>query len=307
MKAPVLKVRGLSVTFRQYAKGLHQTDLNTIKDLSLHVDGGEMVAVIGASGSGKSLLAQSILGILPYNATSGGEILYQGEPLTKRRAEQLRGSEIFLVPQSVSYLDPLMKVGAQLGRGKKSSEAAATQVLARYGLEEGVKNLYPFELSGGMARRVLISTAVMAQPRLVIADEPTPGLHAEVARMVLSHFREMADGGSAVLLITHDLELALEFADRIVVFYAGVTIEEAKAADFADPSKLRHPYTRALWQAMPANGFKAIPGSQPYVKQAADGCPFAARCPDAGDGCGEPIPYRECGGGLVRCLRAEGV
>lgn len=302
---PVLDVRNLSISFRQYGHGLRQTQLDTIKDLSLDILPGEMVAVVGASGSGKSLLAQAILGILPYNASMGGDMYYMGEPLDEKQARRLRGREIFLVPQSVSYLDPLMKVGGQLTQGDRDRELAATQVLAGFGLDEGVKHMYPFQLSGGMARRVLISTAVMGEPRLVIADEPTPGLHAEVARMVLGHFREIADRGAAVLLITHDLELAIEFARRIVVFYAGVTVEQAAAADFAG-GRLRHPYTRALWNALPSNGFQPLPGGQPYVKQAQDGCPFAPRCKSADDDCHMQLPYREWVGGRVRCAHAEG-
>ena len=127
-----------------------------------------------------------------------------------------------------------MKAGASVRKGKKDSETRrkCREVLARYGLGKETEELYPFELSGGMTRRVLISTAVMEKPRLVIADEPTPGLHMEAAKRVLSHFREIADEGAGVLLITHDLELALEAADRIVVFYAGTNVEEAPVADF---------------------------------------------------------------------------
>ena len=136
-----------------------------------------------------------------------------------------------LVPQSVSYLDPLMKVGEQVRRGQKDKESVkrCRESLGRYGLGEDTEGLYPFELSGGMTRRVLISTAVMEHPRLVIADEPTPGLHIRAARRVLNHFREIADEGAGVLLITHDLELALEVADRIVVFYTSGA--DARSAD----------------------------------------------------------------------------
>ena len=152
-----------------------------------------------------------------------GEIRYDGERLTPGRVEALRGREIVLVPQGVTYLDPLMKVGPQIRRGKRSPEARAKSrsVLERYGLGAETEELYPFELSGGMARRVLISTAVMETPRLVIADEPTPGLDARAAGRILGHFREIADAGAGMLLITHDLELALTIADRVVVFYAG--------------------------------------------------------------------------------------
>lgn len=211
-----------------------------------------------------------------------------------------------LVPQSVSYLDPLMKVGEQVRRGQKDKESVkrCRESLGRYGLGEDTEGLYPFELSGGMTRRVLISTAVMEHPRLVIADEPTPGLHIRAARRVLNHFREIADEGAGVLLITHDLELALEVADRIVVFYAGTNVEEALAADFEAEQRLRHPYTRALFRAMPRHGFKAASGTQPYAADMPAGCPYGPRCPDMDEGCLQEISYRSFRGGMVKCRKA---
>ena len=147
----------------------------------------------------------------PYNASLTGALFYNGAPLTPQRQKAIRGKELVLVPQSVSYLDPLMKVGPQVRNGRRDEAARnrSRAVLARYGLDPQVEERYPFQLSGGMARRVLISTAVMEQPRLVIADEPTPGLHPQAAQRVLGHFQELADQGAGVLLITHDLELAL--------------------------------------------------------------------------------------------------
>lgn len=305
-KMTVLSVEHLAVTFTQYEKGFKQVELPVIRDLNLTVHEQEIVAVVGASGSGKSLLAHAILGILPYNASSEGTITYCGEMLTEKRIERLRGREIVLVPQSVSYLDPLMKTGQQIRKGSKDQTVREKchQVLERYGLGEETERLYPFELSGGMTRRVLISAAVMEQPKLVIADEPTPGLHIEAAKRVLTHFREIADEGAGVLLITHDLELAKEVADRIVVFYAGTNVEEAAAADFEREELLRHPYTKALFRAMPRNGFSSVPGTQPYVKDRLEGCPYAPRCADAGEMCGGTVEYRKLRGGLVRCGRA---
>ncbi len=306
-KRTVLSIEHLSIIFTQYDGGFEQTQLRTIKDLSLTVKEGEMVAVVGASGSGKSLLAHAVMGILPYNASMSGEILYMEEELNQKRIEKLRGREIVLVPQSVSYLDPLMKVGSQIRKGKKdeASKRKSHNVLKRYGLKEETENLYPFQLSGGMTRRILISTAVMEQPKLVIADEPTPGLHLEAAKRVLSHFREIADEGAGVLLITHDLELALEVADRIVVFYAGTNVEEAFVSDFYQEETLRHPYSRALYRAMPDHGFHSVPGTQPFAGQVTSGCPYAARCAYTEDACYRDIPYQEVRGGMVRCIRMD--
>lgn len=306
-KKTVLSVEHLSIAFTRYERGWNQLELPVIQDLSLTVKEGEMVAVVGSSGSGKSLLAHAVLGILPDNAASGGGIFYDGQLLTGQRLKQLRGREIMLVPQSVAYLDPLMQIGEQVRNGKNDagSRNRSRKVLARYGLQKETEQLYPFELSGGMARRVLISTAVMEHPRLVIADEPTPGLHIDAARRVLSHFREIADEGAGVLLITHDLELALAVADRIVVFYAGTNVEEAAVSDFETEEQLRHPYTKALFRAMPQHGFEVTAGVQPYAADMPEGCPYSPRCPWAEEDCRKQIEYRPLRGGLVRCRKAR--
>ncbi len=278
-----------------------------IRDLNVTIHEGEMVAVVGSSGSGKSLLAHAVLGILPYNSVLGGTILYDGEELTQKRKEELRGNEIVLVPQSVAFLDPLMKIGPQIRKGKNDSESKRKLdgIFEGYHLKQEVQELYPFELSGGMNRRVLVSTAMMGNPRLVIADEPTPGLHMKMVRRVMSHFRELADQGAGVLLITHDLEQALEVADRVAVFYAGTTVEDADVKDFAREETLRHPYSKALWRALPQNGFQFISGTQPYVKELPKGCPFGPRCEYFCEACEREIPYREVRGGKVRCISAE--
>lgn len=305
-KKTVLNIRDFSVSFEQYEGGFHKTALPVIRNLEVTVHKGEIVAVVGSSGSGKSLLAHGILGILPYNATMGGEIWYDGELLTPKRQKMLRGNEIVLVPQSIAFLDPLMKIGSQIRKGKKdkASKARLDKIFEGYHLKEEVQGLYPFELSGGMNRRVLVSTALMGNPKLVIADEPTPGLHMDMVRRVMSHFRELADKGAGVLLITHDLEQALEVADRVVVFYAGTTVEDAAASDFQAQETLRHPYSKALWRALPQNGFQFIKGTQPYVKELPDGCPFGPRCEYCTAECQKEIAYREVRGGRVRCVHA---
>ena len=302
----ILSVEHLMISFSQYERGWRKIQLPVIRDLSINIKGHEIVAVVGSSGSGKSLLAHAVMGLLPANASWKGRIAFKGEELTGKRVGELRGRQMVLVPQSVSYLDPLMKVGDQVRSGHKDgiSRARSREVLGRYGLGEDTEELYPFQLSGGMTRRVLISTAVMEKPELVIADEPTPGLHISAAKRVLSHFREIADGGAGVLLITHDLELALQVADRIVVFYAGTNVEEAAVSDFQKEERLRHPYTRALYRAMPSHGFEVQPGAQPYVKDLPVGCPYGPRCPMADQGCMEEIEYRAYEGGMVKCRKA---
>lgn len=303
----ILKIEGLRISFTQYDRGSRQRELTAIRDLDVEVCAGEMVAVVGSSGSGKSLLAHAILGILPYNARVSGRMTYCGSELTEERICRLRGKEIVLVPQSTAWLDPLRKVGSQIRKGRRDHKTRQRleDIFRRYGLKQETEELYPFELSGGMSRRVLISTALMEDAKLVIADEPTPGLDLEMAKRTMKDFRELADMGAGVLVITHDLELAVETADRVVVFYAGSTVEEALADDFGSEEMLRHPYTRALWRALPRNGFAAIAGVQPYAEDTPEGCPFASRCMNRRKECSGTIPSRELRGGRVRCLYAE--
>ena len=300
----LLDVRELSVSFRMYDKRLEQKYLQVIHDLSVRVHSGEIVAVAGSSGSGKSLLAHAILGILPRNARISGALYYRGKPLTEPLLKNLRGRELALVPQSLNYLDPLMKTGKQIN-GVWGSDEKRKRIFERYELAESAAKQYPFQLSGGMTRRILISTAVMGDAKLIIADEPTPGMALATAKRVMEHFRELADAGAGILLITHDIDLAFECADRIAVFYAGSTVEIADAADFRKgPLYLRHPYSKALWQAIPQNGFVPIPGAQPYADNLPPGCCFAPRCPYRTIECETPVPMREVRGGEVRCVHA---
>ena len=306
-QTPLLEVSDLSVSFRMYGSGLEQRQLPVISSLSLRVLPGEILAVAGSSGSGKSLLASAILGILPGNATVSGALQFDGEPLTPERQARLRGTEIALVPQSVAFLDPLMKVGAQADGHRKPRPTEARRALFRQlGLPGQTERLYPFQLSGGMARRVLVSTALLSEARLIIADEPTPGMSLEQAEEALSMFRAMADAGKGVVLITHDIDLAFHIADRIAVFYAGTTVETAPAADFRrGPEALRHPYSQALWRALPQHGFQPIPGFQPYAGSLPQGCLFAPRCPHRTAECEQAVPPMETvRGGEVRCYHA---
>ncbi len=306
-KKHILEIDDLSVSFLQYEnnRSTRQIELPVISRLSVSVHEGEIVAIVGSSGSGKSLLAHAILDMLPYNAKAGGKMYFEEELLTKERIHALRGNRIAFVPQSTTYLDPLMTVGEQVSGTKKEGARREKQrsLFRRYGLQEDVDRKYPFECSGGMTRRVLLSSALMGNLRLIIADEPTPGMDLALAKQSMQDFRDFADEGNGVLLITHDLELALLVADRIAVFYAGTTVEEAPVADFASEETLRHPYTRALWRALPANGFQPLPGVQPYVKDMPEGCPFGPRCELFTEACRGEIPMHRVGCGTVRCVR----
>ncbi|MEV5025358.1 ABC transporter ATP-binding protein [Paenibacillus sp. LPE1-1-1.1] len=258
-KIPLLEVENFSVAFKQYGKGLHQNAAQVISNFSLALYPGEIMAIVGASGSGKSLLAHAILGILPSNAITSGSIKYKGEELTPKKKEELRGRQISLIPQSVGYLDPLMKSGKQIDSPLKSVKSAVKSVMDRFQLGNDVKSKYPFQLSGGMARRVLIGTALTSGADLIIADEPTPGLHKSMVDETLSSLKELAGKGRGILMITHDIDLAFIIADKIAVFNNGVSVEivEAKAFE-ASPDNVKHPYSKALWHALPQNGFHSI-------------------------------------------------
>lgn len=304
MDKTVLEVKNLSISFKMYEKGLKRKNLEVIHKLSLDVSAGKILAVVGSSGSGKSLLAHAVLGILPGNADISGDILYQGYPLREADLKKYRGKEISFIPQSVEYLDPLMRVDKQV-IGTRGTKREQEEVFQKYHLVKETEKKFPFQLSGGMARRILISAATLKKASLIIADEPTPGLNVEMAMETLTHFRNLADEGCAVLLITHDIDLALSVADQIAVFYAGTTVEIAPVQDFIDgPRSLRHPYSKAFHSALPQNEFKPISGFQPYAGSLPSGCLFAPRCPDRTEACSGEISMREMRNGKVRCVNA---
>lgn len=300
----ILRVENLSLSFEMYDKGLNKKNLEVIHELSLNVNSGEILAIVGSSGSGKSLLAHSIMGILPTNSKMSGSIKYKGKELDKKYLKELRGKEIAFIPQSVEFLDPLMKIKKQV-MGIKGHKSRQEEIFKKYNLSKKVEDMYPFQLSGGMARRVLIATAVMEKTKLIIADEPTPGLDLKLAMEALEEFRKIANDGCGVLLITHDIDLALNVADRIAVFYAGTIVEIAKVEDFNKGKEyLRHPYSKAFIDALPQNEFKELAGFQPYAGNLPSGCLFSDRCPLKNNSCTNKIEMRKVRGGEVRCNNA---
>ena len=308
-KKPILSVRNLEISFSQYTKGLRRIDSKAINNLDIDLYKGEILAVVGSSGSGKSLLAHSILGILPSNANLKGDIYYKDEILDEKRKEKLRGKEIVFIPQSVNYLDPLMEVGKQVKisiKDKKKSNTILERVFRKYNLDKKVEKYYPFQLSGGMARKVLLSSALVSNAEVIIADEPTPGLDEKSLNEALKDFRDLADNGCAVLIITHDISAALKIADRVAIFYGGTTLEVAKADDFKNNGEnLRHPYTKALFNALPNTKFTPIKGSQPLASELPVGCLFYDRCEKRTPDCENIKPeMRELRDGKVRCLYA---
>lgn len=286
----LLQLDGVSVGFERYAgRGVlapRETRF-VMEHLSLSLHEGEILALVGASGSGKTLIADTIMGLFAANAQVTGRVWFDGTAMDERSLAPLRGNRIAFVPQSVESLDPLQRVGRQIerlaqGMTKQEARARRRELFARYRLDEETARCYPFELSGGMARRVLLIGALMNRPRVIVADEPTPGLDMELAVRAMDDFRRFADEGGGVLLITHDIELALRVADRIAVFQNGTVVEETSVANFSAPELLRHPFSRELWHALPEHGMKVEKGAR--GKQGASGC--AAEAGYAADSAG---------------------
>ena len=307
----LLEVNNLSISFTQYVQGLNRHDTKVISDLTIDVGEGEIVAILGSSGSGKSLLAHSILGILPYNSHVTGEIKYKGSLLNQELKEKLRGKEICLIPQSVNFLDPLMKVSEQaIGeckdeKEKEEKKIRQREIFSKYGLDESVDDLYPFELSGGMARKVLLSTALVGDPTLLIADEPTPGLDAKSVAETIEDIKNLKEQGKGVLLITHEIDVALKTADRIAIFYSGYVIEINTVENFKNGDKILHPYTKALIDSLPRNGFNLTEGVQPL--EDLPGCPYWENCPVRLDKCQNTKPELvNHDGVMIRCFNFEG-
>lgn len=252
----LLSVEGLTVSFVQYDRGIRRRVIPALNGVDLSVEPGELLTVVGASGSGKSLLAHAVLGLLPGNATCQGTIRYDGEELTGEVLRRVRGSEIRLIPQSVNYLDPSLRVGEQLRLGiPDRSKPAVYELLESFGLDADVYRRFPHELSGGMARRVLLSTCFGDSVRLVIADEPTPGIHPDALAEILTEFRKLRDAGISVMLITHDMVSGMGIADRVAVFHNGRITCTFTPAQLLDPNSDIDPYARRLWAAQPANDF----------------------------------------------------
>ena len=308
----LLEVTNLSISFTQYVEGLNRHNSKVITDLTIDVNENEIVAILGSSGSGKSLLAHSILGILPYNSNVTGNIKYKGQDLNQELKEKLRGKEISLIPQSVNYLDPLMKVSEQaIGECKNEKEheekkIKQREIFSKYGLDESVDDLYPFELSGGMARKVLLSTALIGDPNLLIADEPTPGLDKKSVEETIEDIKKLKEKGKGVLLITHEIDVALKTADRIAIFYSGYVIEINNVENFNNVNNVLHPYTKALINSLPRNGFKLTEGVQPLDE--VPGCPYYENCPTRTDKCEKNKPkLEEHNGIMIRCFNFKEV
>ncbi|HOA71436.1 MAG TPA: ABC transporter ATP-binding protein [Bacillota bacterium] len=315
----LLDIRGLKTTFYT-ADGV----VPAVDGVSFGIKPGETVGVVGESGCGKSVTALSIMRLIPYppGKIEAGQILFEGEDLLTKSDEEMRsirGNKISMIFQEpMTSLNPVYTIGDQIGEvlefhrhyTKQQALERTISLLSSVGIPEPEKrvNQYPHELSGGMRQRVMIAMALACDPQLLIADEPTTALDVTIQAQILEVMRDVRERfGTAIMLITHDLGVVAEMAERVVVMYLGRVVEEAPVREiFYNPL---HPYTNALLKSIPRLGRKTdrlhvIPGAVPNPMFMPEGCKFHARCSFATDRCRkqepdlrEPVP-----GHKVRCF-----
>ncbi len=318
--APVLEVKGLKVDIPVADDVLHP-----VRGIDLEVGRGETVAIVGESGCGKSLSALAIMGLLPRSARLSAErIALNGESLTDaspRRWRQLRGDRIAMIFQDpMTALDPAYRIGDQMREilqqhrrvSRRAARERSLELLAKVGIPSPEERLsqYPHQLSGGLRQRVMIAMALLCEPELIIADEPTTALDVTIQAQILRLLRDIQrETGIGLILITHDLGVVAGMAHRIVVMYGGEVVEVG-ACD-AVLGKPLHPYTEGLMRSIPVPGetrrgetLGFIPGIVPRQTGQLAQCGFIDRCPYAHATCAEgPIALREAGGGhLMRCV-----
>jgi len=304
----MLEVKNLTVSVKR-----GNNIFTAVDGINFSLNAGEMVTLAGESGCGKTLTALSIKHLLPSAARiSGGEIIYQNSVknsvnlsfLDEKSLCKIRGNQIAMIFQEPRQsLNPLMKIGDQIAEPLRlrgvNKTTAGTEVLEllrklKFAEPEKIFNARPFQLSGGMCRRVMIAAGVICRPRLLIADEPTASLDPETRTLIANLLKQInTEFGTAVLFITHDLETARRLNSRFLVMYGGKIVEEAPAEKlFAAPA---HPYTAGLIGAIPGREKRGkpltqIPGKMPSVEDRLPGCPFAPRCPKAEKRCRAVFP-----------------
>lgn len=316
MSVPLLSVEGLTLDFRT-----RSGRVKVLEDISLAVTKGEILGIVGESGSGKSVLSYGIMGLLDAAADiRAGSIHFGGMDLlnAKTSMADLRGRELSMIFQSPrTALNPIRPVGRQIEDVLKRhgpvlssrARAGAIEAMARVRIPDPARryNAYPFELSGGMCQRVMIAMALACSPSLLIADEPTTGLDVTTQAVVMDLIREMVkETGMAAIVITHDLALAGEYCDRIMVMHAGHAVETAPTADLF--GRLKHPYTRRLFAATPTptsrlEDLASIPGNLPDLRGDLPFCRFRDRCQNRQPDCDAgPVPVLPAGTDhTVRC------
>jgi peptide/nickel transport system ATP-binding protein len=316
---PVLQISGLQTHFFT-----HGGVVKAVDGVDLQVNAGEILGLVGESGSGKSITGFSIIGLIdPPGRIAGGHIRYLGEELvgaSEKRLQQLRGKEIAMIFQDpMMTLNPVLRVDTQMVEAihahEKVSPAAARaraqDALAMVGIPSPAERLlsYPHQLSGGMRQRVAIAIALLNQPKLIIADEPTTALDVTIQAQILYEVQKLCrETGTAMIWITHDLAVVSGLADRIAVMYAGRIVESGATADVVHrPS---HPYTQGLINSIPTRAthgslLRQIPGMTPSLLQLPQGCAFRPRCGYATDQClTVPQPTEVAHHKTIRCWHA---
>lgn len=298
----------------------------SVDHISFHVDQGEVVCIVGESGCGKSVTSLSIMGLLGRGgAVTDGSVLFDSKNLlamTEKELDQIRGDELTMIFQDpLTSLNPVFSVGSQITESirihmhlsREEARKRAVELLVQVGMPDADKVMkkYPHTLSGGMRQRVMIAMAIACNPRLLIADEPTTALDVTIQAQIMKLLRELQQQKNmSMILITHDIGLVANTADRVLVMYAGQIIEEAAVEElFSDP---RHPYTQALLNTVPTirddahRKLQAIPGMVPENYDDITGCRFADRCPYRQEQCSQPQNAYTFGEGhKARCIVAK--
>ncbi len=318
---PLVSVRNLSVAFTGNERSVH-----AVNGVDFDLAAGEVLGVIGESGSGKSVTLRALLRILPPKRTKiGGTIEVDGRDalaLSGRELDDYRGGVVSMIFQEpMLAFDPVFSIGDQIaesvmrhrGVGKAAARARALEMLERVQIPNAKRRLdaYPHEMSGGMRQRAMIALALACSPKLLLADEPTTALDATVQIQILLLLRELQrESGMSVIFVTHDVGVACEVADRVAVMYAGRIVESGSVSEvMLHP---RHPYTSGLLSSIVRGELKgqrieAIPGSPPDLANLPPGCSFAPRCKFVTEACRAEVPDgRELAGGrIVRCVLAD--
>ena len=308
MDNKLLEVKNLQVSIKTY-----RGEVQAVRDVSFSIEKGEVFCIVGESGCGKSVTAQTLMKLNPSPPTmiKNGEILLNGKdivPMNKHEMKSIRGREISMIFQDpMTSLNPVYKIGKQVGEGlrlhrgysKQEALKRATELLDLVGIPEPEKrvNEYPHQFSGGMRQRVMIAMALACDPDILIADEPTTALDVTIQAQIIELMQEMQEkNGNAIIMITHDLGVVADMADKIMVMYAGRPVEFGTAEEIFYES--RHPYTWGLIRSIPEQAIDEkkpltpIHGNPPSLMNLPEGCVFSPRCPYATDKCRKQRPER---------------
>lgn len=316
--SPLLDVRGLRIFFGQPGREVEAT-----RDVTFSLHPGERVGLVGESGCGKTVTGLSILGLLPPGSSRlEGSIEFDGRnllTLSPRELRRIRGNEIGMIFQEpMSALDPVFTIGEQIMEtlrahrkiGAREAREQAIEALAQVGIPAPERRVdeYPHQLSGGMRQRAMIAIALVCNPRLLIADEPTTALDVTIQAQVIDLLLKLSESkGTALLFITHDLGVVAETCTRVLTMYAGQVVEDAPVEQAL--LRPRHPYTSGLLRSMPRlsprkSMLPSVPGRVPRLSEMPAGCRFAARCSHAAEICHAPQELADCEGDRrVRCVR----